>query len=95
MTAVQMEFNIDNKTDTELQLSLMQKQIDAACESMGKVRRKLFSQMTELKKEMAEIKLENEALKLKLGELTNEKAEWVYNKEGYLFDVREHQEACG
>ncbi len=93
--AVQMEFNINNDSATDVKLSLMQKQIDEMHESMGKVRRKLFGEMGEMKKLYTELKAENEGLKMQLKELKNEKTEWVYTKEDCLFDVQESRQACG
>ncbi len=93
--AIQLEFNIENKSSEEMQLSLMQKQIDQMGESMGKVRRKLFSEMSEMKKLYVELQKENENLKQMLKELKNEKTEWTYGEGGCLFDVREHREAVG
>jgi len=95
MSTIQLEFNIKNESDDELKFSLMQKQISDMHESMGKVRRKLFSEMGEVKKLYEELKDENEKLRMKLKEMNNEKTEWVYTTEDRLFDVRERQEACG
>ena len=41
-TAIQLKFNIENKSPEDNQLSNMQNQIDQMCESMGKVRTKTF-----------------------------------------------------
>ena len=88
---VQLEFNIENRSPEEVQLSILQKQIDQMCESMGKVRRKLFSEMSEIKKMYAELHQENQELKTMLKELKNERTEWTYGQNGSLFDVREYQ----
>ena len=93
-TEVQLEFNIENNTPEEVRLLIMQKQIDAMSESMGKVRRKLFSEMGELKKLYAELQRENQDLKTILKELKNERTEWAYGENGCLFDVREYKIAC-
>lgn len=92
---MQLEFNLENKSKADVKLACMQKQIDNTIESMGKVRRKLFSQMGELKKEMAELKVENESLKEKVRLLNDEKIEWEYKKEDCLFDVQEPVVAFG
>lgn len=96
-TEVQLELNIENKTSEEMQLAIMQKQIDQMCESMGKVRRKLFSELGEMKKVCSELQKENEELKSVLKELKNEKTktEWIYGQNGCLFDVREYPKAVG
>lgn len=94
MNALQLEFNIKNETEFEIKIGNMQKQIDDMHESMGKVRRKLFSQMSELQKLCVLLQNENIELKNTLRELTNEKTEWIYDgQEGRLFDVSKHQEA--
>lgn len=95
MSAVQLEFNIENKTEIDMMAFLMQKQIDAMHESMGKVRKKLFSQMGELQKLCLSIQEENETIKKMLRELKNEKTHWIYAQENNLFDVREVKEAVG
>lgn len=95
MGGIQLEFNIDNKSPEEVRLSQMHSQIAMMEESMGKVRRKLFSEMSEMKKLYADLKKENEELKTMLKELKNEKTEWAYGENGRLFDVREYREAIG
>jgi len=95
MNTIQLELNLNNESGSDLKLFTMQNQLDEMSDSMGKVRRKLFSEMGEMKKLYISLKNENEELKLKLRKMRNEKTEWVYTKEGYLFDVREHQEAFG
>lgn len=93
--AIQLEFNIENKSHEEMQLFLMQKQIDEMCESMGKVRRRLFSELGEMKKVCATLQKESDELKSILKGLKNEKEEWTYGKNGCLFDVRQYQQAVG
>lgn len=93
MTAVQLEFNIENKSDEELRFDMMQKQIDAFCDSMGKVRKKLFAEQTELKKLCAKLHAENQQMKDILDKIHHEKIEWVYAQDGCLFDVRKPEEA--
>ncbi|MFI5420119.1 MAG: hypothetical protein ACHQ1H_04050 [Nitrososphaerales archaeon] len=60
---IQLEFNFDNKTPDELRLSLMQAQIDQMGDSMGKVRRKMFAELGEMKKVCAVLQQENDELK--------------------------------
>lgn len=95
MTNIQLEFNINNISESEMKLLIMQKQLDEMNESMGKVRRKLFSEMGEVKKVCHNLQIQNEELRLKLKELKNEKTEWIYKTGDNLFDVRECQTACG
>jgi len=87
--AIQLELNIENKTPEEIRLSLMQKQIDQMNESMGKVRRKLFAEMGEMKKTYSQVQKENEELKSILRDLTKQKVEWMYSQNGFLFESHE------
>lgn len=87
--AIQLELNLQEKSLEEMTLISMQKQLDAMAESMGKVRRKLFGEMGEMKKLYATLFQENETLKLKLNELTQEKIEWVYQNGENLFEQKE------
>lgn len=87
MSGVQLEFNIGNEKEEDIKLSLMQKQIDEMNESMGKVRRRLFSEVSEAKKLISALQIENQILKKYIMEIKNEKTEWAYGQGGYLFDV--------
>ena len=93
--AIQLEFNMKNESEVELKFSEMQKQLNEMNESMGKVRRKLFAEMGELKKLLHEMKMENENMRNKLNEFSNEKTEWVYKSGDKLFELVKAQEACG
>lgn len=88
MHEIQLELNIDNFSRDDLRLQEMQKQIDSVCESMGKVRRKLFSEMSEMKKIISELQTQNIELREKLRQMSNERVEWDYRKEDCLFDIR-------
>jgi hypothetical protein len=94
---VQLEFNLECKSDEELRAELMQKQIDALSDSLTKVRKKLFAEVGALKKVLGEVLIENDHLKDILRKDKHGKTEWLYKTEdGCLFDVREPQEAmCG
>ena len=81
MNAIQLEFTIDEESETENKIKYMQKRIDVIEESFGKVRRKLFAEMMEIKKE-------NFNLKQKIEGLIYEKNKWVYGQEDCLFDVQ-------
>jgi len=87
--AIQLELNLQEKSLEEMTLLSMQKQLDAMSESMGKVRRKLFGEMGEMKKLYATLFQENEVLKSKLNELTHEKTEWIYQNGDCLFEQKE------
>ena len=90
---VQLEFNFDNKTPEELRLSLMQTQIDQMGDSMGKVRRKMFAELGEMKKACAVLQQENDELKAMLRELKFGKDQWVYGQNDKLFELRNCQES--
>jgi archaellum component FlaC len=87
--AIQLELNLENKTVEELKLDLMQKQLDQMSDSMGKVRKKLFAEMGEVKKLYAQAQREAEELKILIKMIKNEKTQWTYSEGGYLFNVME------
>ena len=89
---IQLELNIENKSPEEMSLSLMQKQFDELTVSMGKVRRKIFAELGEMKKLMGLVQQENEELKSILKDATHGKTQWTYAQNGCLFDVSKHQE---
>ncbi len=88
MNAIQLEFQIDAEED--VRFSNMKKQIDALNDSMGKVRRKLFAELTEIKKLYTALKIENESMRSILSEMNHEKTQWAYGQNGCLFDVQEN-----
>jgi hypothetical protein len=83
MNSIQLEFNLEDLSEKDLALLQMQKQIDAACESMNKVRKKMFSELGEMKRSIAILQQENIELRQKLKERT----EWNYQKDDCLFDA--------
>ena len=85
---VQLEFNLEDKTPEELKVYYLQKQIQEMNESLGKMRRRMFAEIGELKKVFANVLSENELLKSQMKELKNEREEWTYKENGSLFDVR-------
>lgn len=92
---VQLEFNMEDKSSEELQLSMMQKQIDQISISMDKVRRKLFAEIGEMKRLYAELQKENQELKNILSEANHGKTQWTYGQDDCLFDVQEPERAFG
>lgn len=93
MEAIQLELNLDNLEGNELTFSQMQKQIDDACESMGKVRRKMFAELGEVKKLVNLLQIENNELKEQLKNLKKEKNNWSYQHNGYLFSLSENKQS--
>lgn len=94
MNAMQLEFNLKDESDVDVKLNIMSSHIASIDESMGKVRRKLFSQVCELNKLYLELKNENELLKQAIRELKNERTDWTFGQKGTLFDVPEFKEAA-
>jgi Tfp pilus assembly protein PilO len=90
---IQLELNFQEKSFEEMTLLSMQKQLDAMSESMGKVRRKLFGEMGEMKKLYAALFQENEMLKTKINVLTHEKTEWIYGNGESLFEICEQKQS--
>jgi len=95
MDAIQLEFNLENRSPEEMQMYTMQKQVDQMCESMGKVRKKLFAELGEIKKICYNLKKENDDLKSILKDLKNERTDWIYGQNGCLVDVSELKAAVG
>jgi regulator of replication initiation timing len=81
----QLELNLEDMNGEDMKLHHMQKQLDAMNESMGKVRRKLFSELTEMKKLLGLMCQENESLKISVHNLKQEKQEWIYGHDDFLF----------
>jgi hypothetical protein len=73
----------------------IEKKFEDLEESMGKVRRKLFAELGEVKKICFSLKLQNEILKNLLKEINPNKIEYSYLENGMLFDIKEPKEACG
>lgn len=60
---MQLYLNLDNVTEEEHHLAMMQRQIDELVESMGKVRRKMFAELGEVKRICEDLKEENANLR--------------------------------
>ena len=84
MKNIQLEFNLDDKDPADLELYVIQKQIDNISESMGKMRRRLFAEMGELKKIVGLLQKENAFLRSKV-----DNPEFEYDVEGKLFDIKQ------
>jgi hypothetical protein len=69
MNAIQLELNLDCVSQEAMEMLYMQKQVNEVHLSVNKVRRKLFAEIGELKKSLAEIQLENLQLKEQVREL--------------------------
>lgn len=84
MGSVQLEFNLDGKSDEDVRFSHIQKQVDEMSVSVGKVRKRLFAELSEVKKLCADLVHQNEALKKELADLKDQKTEWLYCQDGFL-----------
>lgn len=91
---MQLELNIESKSEEELKSEIMQKQIDALSESLTKVRKKLFAEVGALKKLCGELHQANEILKTSIERVDPEKIQWVYGEGESLFQVVEAQEVA-
>ncbi len=91
---IQLELNFQDKTVEEMTLSLMQKQIDDMHESMGKVRRKMFAELGEVKKMHDRLIKEHADLKTSVSSMLNQKTEWLYQSGEFLFEVSEKKKAA-
>ena len=81
MAAVQLEFSLYQDEDPKDPLSLMSSRIDQIEESMGKVRRKLFCEISELKKLITQLKETNSAaLSEKSNAFFYEELDRIFNK---------------
>ena len=78
--------------EQENRLVFMQSQIDDAIESMGKVRRKVFAEVTSVRKKLTELETENEYLRQALQEANYGKKN-AYEQESDFFNVFKYKEA--
>lgn len=85
---IQLELNLADHTPEDLKIYYLQKQMEEMNEGLGKMRRRLFAEIGEMKKVYSNLLTENELLKSQVMELRNERTEWTYKESGYLFDVR-------
>lgn len=85
---MQTEFNFESKSQLELDFDLMNKKIDEIKESTAKVRRKLFAEVGELKKQNLELQRENANMMRMIRDLHHEKTEWEYLQNGKLFELK-------
>lgn len=85
MSALQLEFNLDNTSPEEMQMTSMQKQIEEISISMDKVRKRLFAELSEVKKLYADLKKEHDDMKALFKEVKTDDPEWVYKQGNSLF----------
>lgn len=90
MAPIQLEFNIIDENEDDVKISFLQKQIDKLNESMGKIRKKLFSQVTQLERLCFELKLENQELRKVIQCKQHEIIKWEYGQGEHLFSMKQH-----
>lgn len=93
MKEQQLEFNIEDKSPSEIKFSYLEKQVIELSESLNKTRRSLFGKVGELQKSLFFLKAENNELKRKLYEddpsyRKNQEPIWTYGENGFLFDIK-------
>lgn len=94
MEATQLELNLVDLSPSELKMHQMQAQIDAACDSMGKVRRKLFAEWDAAKKEIQALRTENASLREKFALTNKPTTEWIYGHGEHLFAFPQATDIC-
>ena len=85
MAYIQLELRFEQKTDEELSYNHLQNQISNNKASMGKIQRKVFQELGEIKKENTRINWELAELKKTLNELIGKKTEYHYFQDDFLF----------
>jgi len=81
-------------SEADNKLIFMQSSIDDAIESMGKVRRKVFVEITSVRKKLTELETENAYLRQALQEASNVRAtQYPYEQESDFFNVFQLKEA--
>jgi len=80
---VQLKLNLDNLDKTDLRIREMEERFNALSDSMGKVRRRMFQELGEVKKMVAFLQAENSELKAAI----RQKLEYEYLKDDYLVRV--------
>lgn len=82
---LQLEMNLEDRNTEEMRIYHLQKQLDSISESLGKVRRKMFCEITEVKRICSKVMQENEELRSLINRLNDAKKEWVYTQDDFLF----------
>lgn len=88
ISELQLTLPFDEKDPVDLRLHQMQEQIDLMNQSMGKVRKRLFFELCEIKKRCDTLIHENQELKQQLQTLKDQKTEWIYGTSDYLFELK-------
>ena len=87
MNPIQLEFDLNNDAGKDPELISLRQEMEAMKESVGKVRRKMFAELGEMKKTYFAVYMELEKAKDDLRKLKNEKTDWIYMEGEHLFQV--------
>lgn len=87
MHEIQLQLDIGAESLQDKKLLAMQSQIQLMNESFGKVRRKLFAEMNEIKKLYLQMKQENRELREQLRAIGHPSTQWTYSVGESLFEV--------
>lgn len=86
---IQLELNLNDETSDALKVVVMEKKLFELSDIMGKVRRKLFCELGEVRKVCDQLRDENRKLRELVANMTGRKPEWVYLQDGFLCDLKE------
>ena len=87
MNPIQLEFDLNNDAGKNPELISLRQEMEAMKESVGKVRRKMFAELGEMKKSYFAVYVELEKAKDDLRKLKNERTDWIYKEGEYLFQI--------
>ncbi len=87
MNAIQLEFNIDDMPEEDFRLKNLEKHINDTIDMLKRTDRRLFAEMSTMKKTISELTIQNQNLKHQINGLTNAKKEWIYAQGDNLFDI--------
>lgn len=93
MNAIQLEFPIKDETDVEIKINYVQKENALLRESLRKIQKRLFAEVSDLRKLCIMEMQEKEELKSLVRKMINEKAEWLYGEANCLFYERKDKTA--
>lgn len=95
MKMIQMELNLDNKSDIELKVDELKVELANTKESLRKIQKKLFGEMSLLRKVCLTQQKEIQELRDERQDNKYQKpVTWIYEKGDCLFVEETHQEVC-
>lgn len=94
MSMIQMELNLDNKSDIELKVDELKVELANTKESLRKIQKKLFGEMSLLRKVCLTQQKEIQELRDERQDNKHQKpVTWIYEKGDCLFVEENHQQA--